>query len=105
MARETKAAKQEESFERLYGRLEETVGKLEAGGLSLDDAIALYEQGMSLARECQERLAGAEQRITKLRESFAPLARNNAAMLSDTTEDYEYVNDAQEPDEGDSDFP
>ena len=60
-----------ETFEQLYARLEATVGKLEAGGLSLEDAIAVYEEGMTLARQCQQRLDEAEQKVTKLKESFA----------------------------------
>jgi len=40
------------------------------GGLSLEESITLYEQGMELAKRCQAILDGAEQRITKLRESF-----------------------------------
>ena len=62
-----------DTFEQLYTRLDERVGKLEQGGLPLEDAIALYEEGMQLARECQERLDAAELKITKLRESFAPI--------------------------------
>jgi exodeoxyribonuclease VII small subunit len=64
-------AKKDESFEDLYGRLESTVEKLEKGGLPLEDSIALYEEGMGLAKRCQEILDKAELRITKLRESFA----------------------------------
>lgn len=60
-----------ETFEELYARLEASVTRLEQGSLSLDDAIAVYEEGMTLARECQQRLDDAEQRITKLRETFA----------------------------------
>jgi exodeoxyribonuclease VII small subunit len=60
-----------ESFEDLYHTLEETVEKLEKGGLPLEASIALYEQGMELAKRCQAILDGAELRITKLRESFA----------------------------------
>jgi len=60
-----------ETFEQLYARLEATVGKLEAGGLSLEDAIAVYEEGMTLARQCQQRLDEAEQKVTKLKEAFA----------------------------------
>ena len=60
-----------DTFEQLYGRLDERVNKLEQGGLSLDDSIALYEEGMQLARECQDRLDAAELKITKLKESFA----------------------------------
>ena len=66
------AAKREgESFEDLYRTLEETVEKLEKGGLPLEESITLYEQGMELAKRCQGILDSAELRITKLRESFA----------------------------------
>jgi exodeoxyribonuclease VII small subunit len=63
--------KDQQTFEELYQRLEETVSKLEAGGLSLDDALALYEEGMNLARRCQEILDGAELKVTRLKEAFA----------------------------------
>jgi exodeoxyribonuclease VII small subunit len=62
--------KDQQTFEELYQRLEETVSKLEAGGLSLDDALALYEEGMNLARRCQEILDGAELKVTRLKEAF-----------------------------------
>jgi exodeoxyribonuclease VII small subunit len=66
--------KNQETFEELYRRLEETVARLEAGGLSLDDALALYEEGMNLARRCQEILDGAELKITRLKEAFTAYA-------------------------------
>jgi exodeoxyribonuclease VII small subunit len=59
-----------ESFEELYRRLEESVARLEQGGLSLEEAIAAYEEGMRLATACQERLAEAEVRITRLKQRF-----------------------------------
>ena len=62
-----------EDFETLYKRLEETVARLEEGGLTLDQSLALYEEGMKLARRCQELLQAAEIRITKLQEEFAAL--------------------------------
>lgn len=65
------SAKRDEPFEELYHRLERTVEKLEKGGLPLEESIALYEEGMELARRCQTILDKAELRITKLRESFA----------------------------------
>ena len=71
-------AKQDEGFETLYSRLEETVEKLERGGLSLEESITLYEEGMTLAKSCQAILDGAEQRITKLRDSFAQTAGDEA---------------------------
>jgi exodeoxyribonuclease VII small subunit len=63
-------AKRDQSFEELYRQLEETVEKLERGGLPLEQSIALYEEGMELAKRCQTILDTAEQRITKLRDSF-----------------------------------
>ena len=79
--------------------------KLEAGGLPLEQAIALYEEGMTLARECQERLDEAELKITKLKESFAPLPeRANGRSLNDEPADYEYVADDELPNEEDDPF-
>lgn len=63
--------KRDEPFEELYRRLEQTVEKLERGGLSLEESIELYEQGMERAKRCQSILDAAELRITKLRDSFA----------------------------------
>ncbi len=81
-----------DTFEQLYVKLEEHVGKLEQGGLALEDAIALYEEGMRLARECQQRLDEAELKIVKLREAFAPIPQQNGAAHN-TPADYEYVDE------------
>ncbi len=35
-----------DDFETLYKRLEETVARLEEGGLTLEQSVALYEEGM-----------------------------------------------------------
>lgn len=64
------AKRDQQPFEELYKKLEETVEQLEKGGLSLEQSIALYEEGMELAKRCQSILDDAEQRITKLRDSF-----------------------------------
>jgi exodeoxyribonuclease VII small subunit len=65
------APKSKTSFEDLYRQLEDTVRRLEQGGLSLDDSLAAYEGAVALAQQCQQLLDQAELRITKLRESFA----------------------------------
>ena len=67
MASKTK----EDGFEAQYKRLEETVAKLEAGNLTLDESLALYEDGMKLAKRCQELLRDAELRVTRLQEQFS----------------------------------
>lgn len=66
--------KKTESFEELFGLLEETVSKLEQGGLPLEKSLALYEEGMRLAQRCQEMLDSAELRVRQLKESFAAYA-------------------------------
>ena len=54
------------SFEDGLNRLEKIVQTLEAGGLSLEEAIALFEEGMQLARICSQRLDTAELKISQL---------------------------------------
>jgi len=53
-------------YEQARDELAEVVRKLEAGGLSLDDAVALWERGEALARRCEEQLAGARERVQKV---------------------------------------
>ena len=48
------------TFEEAYAELEETVQKLEAGSLPLAEALALYQRGMSLAKQCNLQLDKAE---------------------------------------------
>ena len=60
----------EESFESVYKRLEEVVRQLDEGGLTLDESIGLYEQGMQLAQRCQALLETAELRVTRLQALF-----------------------------------
>jgi exodeoxyribonuclease VII small subunit len=67
----SKTPSQDQSFESLYARLEEAVSKLEKGGLTLEESLSLYEEGVQLARRCQEMLQQAELRITRLQESFS----------------------------------
>jgi exodeoxyribonuclease VII small subunit len=89
-----------EPFEQLYARLEASVQKLEEGGLPLEQTIALYEEGMTLARQCQERLDEAELKITKLKESFAALPRaQNGTGHEPAPEDYEYVAEDESPED------
>ena len=65
------ASKPRQSFEDLYSQLEETVTRLEHGGLNLDDSLSAYEEAVGLAQRCQQLLDRAELRITKLRETLA----------------------------------
>jgi exodeoxyribonuclease VII small subunit len=54
------------TFEQAFAQLEEIVTRLESGDLTLDESVALYEQGQKLARLCGEMLDSAELRIRQL---------------------------------------
>jgi exodeoxyribonuclease VII small subunit len=61
-----KTSTQEKSYEKAYTELQEIVTKLESGGTTLEEALALYERGRVLAKTCAELLDKAELRIRKL---------------------------------------
>jgi len=50
-------------YEAARDELAEVVAKLEAGGLSLEESLALWERGEALAKLCDRHLAGAKERI------------------------------------------
>jgi exodeoxyribonuclease VII small subunit len=54
------------TFETSLEALEQIVRQLEDGDLSLEKSLELFEQGIRLSRECQERLSQAERRIEVL---------------------------------------
>ena len=63
------------SFEEAFTRLEETVQALEAGGLTLEEASRLFEEGMRLARLCNEVLSATELKVTRLQTAFGEQMR------------------------------
>jgi len=62
MSEATKTA----DFETMLSTLEKIVGQLE-GELKLEEALALFEQGLHLSQECEKFLKGAEHKIEILR--------------------------------------
>ena len=53
-------------FEEAMKELEETVKKLENGETTLDEAMELFEKGVSLTRTCQKLLGDAQLKVTQL---------------------------------------
>ncbi|MFJ9388499.1 exodeoxyribonuclease VII small subunit [Nocardioides sp. NPDC101246] len=51
------------SYEQAREELVEVVRKLEAGGITLEESLALWERGEKLANLCQEWLDGARKKI------------------------------------------
>ncbi|MCB1050319.1 MAG: exodeoxyribonuclease VII small subunit [Acidobacteria bacterium] len=54
---------QKPTFEQQIQRLESIVGQMEAPDLPLEQAMALYEQGVQLARDLNQVLTQAQQKI------------------------------------------
>jgi len=55
-----------ESFETCLDELEKVVKELEAGDLSLERSLELFERGMSLSDTCRQQLEQAETRVEML---------------------------------------
>jgi len=55
-----------DKFEEALSRLEEIVRKMEAGDLSLDESLKVFEEGIKLVRLCSKKLEEAERRIDQL---------------------------------------
>lgn len=71
MAKETKEAKaakpaEGESFEQRLKELEEIAARLEKDDVPLEEAITLYERGMTIHRACEKILGEAKLRIERL---------------------------------------
>ncbi len=57
---------EEPSYEALMARLIAVVERLENGELPLAEALALYEEGVTLSAACQQLLEAAELRVQQL---------------------------------------
>lgn len=53
----------EPGFDQILARLRDVVTRLESGELTLEQSLAIYEEGVALARKGQGILASAEKRV------------------------------------------
>jgi exodeoxyribonuclease VII small subunit len=51
------------SFEERLSRLEQLAEKLKAGGVELEEAVALFEEGIRLARDLSKELGKVERKV------------------------------------------
>ena len=70
-------------FEQSMQALEDLVGKMESGDMTLEDSLAAYERGVGLYRRCQGALEQAELRVRLLSDPAKP----DQARDFDTGED------------------
>jgi exodeoxyribonuclease VII small subunit len=73
------------AFEQSLAQLETLVSRLESGDLPLDEALASFEQGVRLTRECQGALSAAQQKVQLL------LQRGDSLVA----EDFEPIGDGE----------
>ena len=62
------ASKPAATVEELFGQLDEILGKLTDGSLSLEDSFKWYESGMKLVKTCNEKIDQVEKQIIVLNE-------------------------------------
>ena len=75
MARKSPAAQDSSpvaDFEASMQALEDLVGKMETGEMSLEESLAAYERGVGLYRRCQDALEHAELRVRLLSDPANP---------------------------------
>lgn len=88
-------------FESSLATLESIVRELESGDLPLERSLQLFEQGVRLSRECQEKLNEADQRIEVLLRGAD--GRPIVANLNDGKDADEGLADESDEDEDDDD--
>jgi len=65
------------SFQQSMDRLEEIVSLLEKNEIELEDAIALFEEGLQLVHTCNQQLKGFEDTVHTLMHNYEE-GENNA---------------------------
>lgn len=54
------------SFEEAMNQLEEIVDRLEEGEVPLEEAIAIYKEGMELSKLCHDKLKSVEEQLAQI---------------------------------------
>lgn len=65
------------NFEESMKKLETIVVELENGNLNLDESVKKFEEGMKIAKQCNNMLEEAEKKITILLEKDGELKEEN----------------------------
>ena len=88
------------NFEAQLASLERIVRELERGDLPLERSLELFEQGVKLSRDCQERLNEAERRIEVLLRD----GEGRTAAVAFERDEFAAEVDAEEAEEDESVF-
>ena len=90
----------EKNFEKSLAELEKIVEKMEEGGLSLNESLALFERGVKLARFLREELDKAEKKIAILLKDANGKIKEEPFSLSEEEEATENSESEENPDSG-----
>ena len=74
---------EEVNFEEAMKKLEALAQELEKGDLDLDQSVQKFEEGMALAKKCNDILEKAEKRITILMQEEEGLKEENFVPQED----------------------
>ena len=96
---EVLTAPQSLTFEEAFTRLGAMVETLESGGLPLDQAARMFEEGMALVRRCGQLLDETELRIAEIREGSTSNATSSPEGLSWSDLEAPPLDDDWEPEE------
>ncbi len=83
----TNPAKAGPPFEEALKKLESIVDAMESGDLPLESLLSKYEEGMKLARACQEKLAEAELKVQQLEKTAGGEFKLKPLATDDSSED------------------
>ena len=84
-----KKKKTKKNFEEKLKRLEEISNILESEEVTMNEAIKLFEEGVSLSKECMLSLKDAELKITELKNNFDEIKDNEKTQIDDLNDDGE----------------
>ncbi|WGS32247.1 exodeoxyribonuclease VII small subunit [Enterococcus faecalis] len=71
----------EKTFEESLNALEEIVQRLERGDVPLEEALAAFQEGIALSKQCQDTLEKAEKTLTKM------MTENNEEIVFEESEE------------------
>lgn len=66
MSTEKESSEKERSFEDAMNELEQIVERLEEGDVPLEEAIAIYKDGMELSKLCHDKLKNVEEQLAQM---------------------------------------
>jgi exodeoxyribonuclease VII small subunit len=72
-----------DSFEKSLLRLEEISSLLESEDIALEEALKLYEEGITLSQDCLNTLKNAELKITELKKKIKDLSYSEGELFDE----------------------